>query len=87
MGLAWTPQAATTAYRVLRAGADGPFAAVGDVTGPSFADSGLTPRTAYRWRVSAIVNGTEGPASNEAPATTRAAPAPCQKPGTCPIGP
>ena len=50
-------------------------------------NSGLTPRTAYRWRVSAIVNGTEGPASNEAPATTRAAPAPCQKPGTCPIGP
>jgi poly(3-hydroxybutyrate) depolymerase len=87
VGLAWAPQAATSAYRVQRAGADGQFAVVGDVTGPSFADSGLTPRTAYRWRVSAIVNGTEGPASNEAPATTRAAPAPCQKPGTCPVGP
>jgi hypothetical protein len=35
--------------------------------------------------VSAVVNGTEGPASIEAAATTRAAPAPCQKPGT--IGP
>jgi poly(3-hydroxybutyrate) depolymerase len=85
--LAWTPLEATTAYRVFRAGADGPFTAVADVAGPSFADSGLTPRTAYRWRVSPIVNGAEGPASNEAPATTRAAPAPCQKPGTCPIGP
>ncbi len=85
--LAWTPLAATTAYRIFRAGADGPFTAVADVAGPSFADSGLTPRTAYRWRVSAIVNGAEGPASNEAPATTRAAPAPCQRPGTCPIGP
>ncbi len=85
--LAWTPLAANTTYRVFRAGADGPFTAVADVPGPSFADSGLTPRTAYRWRVSPIVNGTEGPTSNEAPATTRAAPAPCQKPGTCPIGP
>jgi poly(3-hydroxybutyrate) depolymerase len=86
-GLAWTPLAATTTYRIFRAGADGPFTAIADVAGPSFADSGLTSRTAYRWRVSPIVNGTEGPTSNEAPATTRAAPAPCQNPGTCPIGP
>ncbi len=83
--LAWTPLETTTAYRVFRAGADGPFAAVADVSGPSFADSGLTPRTAYRWRVSPIVNGTEGPTSSEAPATTRAAPAPCQNPGSCPV--
>jgi poly(3-hydroxybutyrate) depolymerase len=40
--LAWTSSATTAAYRVFRAGADGPFAAVADVTGPSFADSGLT---------------------------------------------
>jgi hypothetical protein len=85
--LAWTPLEATTVYRVFRAGADGSFTAVADVTGPSFADSGLTPRTAYRWRVSAIASGTEGPTSNEAPATTRAAPPPCQTPGSCPIGP
>lgn len=85
--LAWAPQSGVTAYRIFRAGVDGPFAAVGDVTGPSFADSGLAPRTAYRWRVSTIVNGTEGPASGEVTATTRAAPAPCRKPGTCPIAP
>jgi hypothetical protein len=85
--LAWTSQAGTTVYRVRRAGADGQFAAVGDVAGPSFADSGLTPRSAYRWRVSAIVNGIEGPASNEAAATTRPVPAPCEKPGTCAVGP
>ena len=84
--LAWTPLAGNTTYRIFRAGADGPLTAVADVAGPSFADSGLAPRTAYRWRVSAIVNGTEGPTSNEAPATTRSAPAPCQKPGSCPIG-
>ncbi|QWG13672.1 fibronectin type III domain-containing protein [Bradyrhizobium sediminis] len=73
--LAWAPQAGATAYRVFRAGADGPFAAVAEVAGPSFADSGLTPKTAYRWRVAAIVNGVEGPASGEAAATTRPVPA------------
>ncbi|QWG13715.1 polyhydroxybutyrate depolymerase [Bradyrhizobium sediminis] len=84
--LAWAPQAGATAYRVFRAGADGPFAAVAEVAGPSFADSGLTPKTAYRWRVAAIVNGVEGPASGEAAATTRPVPAPCANPGACPIG-
>jgi hypothetical protein len=82
--LAWTAQAETTTYRISRAAADGRFAAVADVAGPSFADSGLTPASAYRWRVSALVNGVEGPAS-EAAATTRASPAPCDQPGTCPI--
>jgi hypothetical protein len=83
--LAWTAQAETTAYRISRAAADGPFSAVADVAGPSFADSGLTTASAYRWRVSAIVNGVEGPAS-EATATTRAVPPPCDNPGTCPVG-
>ena len=85
-GLAWTLQPGTTAHRVARAGADGQFAAVGDATGPSFADSGLTAKTAYRWRVSAIVNGTEGPASSEVTATTRSVPAPCTNPGSCAVG-
>jgi hypothetical protein len=84
--LAWTPQAGTTAYRVQRAGADGQFATVAEVAGPSFADSGLMPRSGYRWRVFAIVNGIEGPASIEAAATTRAVPAPCDNPGSCAIG-
>jgi poly(3-hydroxybutyrate) depolymerase len=83
--LAWIPTVATTAYRVSRAGADGQFAAVGDVVGPSFGESGLTPQSTYRWRVSAIVNGVEGPASNEAAATTRSTPQPCDTPGSCPI--
>jgi Esterase PHB depolymerase len=84
--LAWVPLAGATAYRVFRAGADGQFAAVADVPGPSFADAGLSPRTAYRWRVSAIVNGIEGPASIDAAATTRPVPAPCANPGACPLG-
>jgi hypothetical protein len=83
--LAWTPLAGTTAYRVRRADAGGQFAAVADVAGPSFADSGLAPATAYRWRVSAVGNGIEGPASIEVSATTRPVPAPCENPGKCAI--
>jgi hypothetical protein len=83
--LAWTPQPGATAYRISRKAANGQFAAVADVAGPSFADPGLAPASAYRWRVSAIVNGVEGSASAEAAATTRAVPAPCGQPGTCPI--
>ena len=82
--LVWTPQPGTSAYRLARAGAGGAFAAVADVAGASFADSGLTPSSAYRWRISAIVNGVEGPAS-EVAATTRAVAARCDQPGTCPI--
>jgi poly(3-hydroxybutyrate) depolymerase len=84
--LAWPRQEGQSAYRVWRAGADGQFSAVGTVEGWSFADTGLTPRSAYRWRVAAVVNGVEGPPSNEAAATTRATPAPCDHPGSCPIG-
>jgi poly(3-hydroxybutyrate) depolymerase len=84
--LAWAPQSGVATYRVQRAGADGAFTAVGDVTGASFADAGLTPKSAYRWRVVAVVNGSEGPVSSEATATTKAAPAPCDHPGSCPIG-
>lgn len=83
--LAWTPQPGAAAYRISRAAANGQFVAVADVAGPSFADSGLAPASAYRWRVAAIVNGVEGPASAEAAATTRAVPAACDSPGTCPI--
>jgi poly(3-hydroxybutyrate) depolymerase len=84
--LAWSRHEGEIAYRVWRAGADGQFSAVGTAAGPSFADTGLTPRSAYRWRVTPVVNGVEGAPSDEAAATTRATPAPCDSPGTCPIG-
>jgi poly(3-hydroxybutyrate) depolymerase len=83
--LAWVRQEGQNAYRISRAGADGQFSVVGTAAGFSFAETGLTPRSAYRWRVAAVVNGGEGPASNEAAATTRATPAPCNSPGSCPI--
>jgi Esterase PHB depolymerase len=86
VALAWKAVEGVTTYRVWRADDARPFAAVADVTGPSFGDSGLAAKASYRWRVSAIVNGAEGPPSNEVVATTRSTPAPCNNPGTCPIG-
>jgi hypothetical protein len=83
--LAWTPLAGAATYRIWRAGANGQFAAVGDTAGPGFADSNLIQRSAYRWRVTAVVNGIEGPPSSEASASTRATPAVCEQPGTCAI--
>ena len=38
------------------------------------------------WRVAAVINGAEGPVSIEATASTLSTPAPCDTPGTCPIG-
>jgi hypothetical protein len=81
--LVWYAVPGATAYRVSRAGGDGIFQKVGDVIGASFGDSGLTPQSTYRWHVSAIVNGLEGPASVDAIASTRAAPPPCNTPGFC----
>ena len=84
--LAWTPVPGIAVYRISRAGADGRFVPVGDTAGASFADSDLKAETTYRWHISAVVNGIEGPSSAEASATTRQTPAPCDNPGSCAIG-
>jgi len=83
--LAWAPLAAAATYRIWRAGTDGQFAAVGYTASPGFADADLSAHSAYRWRITAVVNGTEGPPSVEVFATTRAAPPACPHPGHCPI--
>jgi poly(3-hydroxybutyrate) depolymerase len=83
--LAWSPVGAASAYRVWRARAEGALEPVGNVAGPSYGDSGLTPMSLYRWRVSAIVNGVEGPLSAEACAATLPVPPYCDTPGTCPV--
>jgi poly(3-hydroxybutyrate) depolymerase len=84
--LAWAPVGGATSYTISRAGADGGFAVVGHIAAQSFADTGLSPQSSYRWRVTAVVDGTEGPASAEAIATTRATPPRCEHPGHCPVG-
>ncbi|PPQ14270.1 hypothetical protein CV770_37920 [Bradyrhizobium sp. AC87j1] len=83
--LVWSPLAGATTYRVLRADPDDTFQRIGEVAGASFGDSDLRPQTTYRWRVSAVLKGAEGPASEEASATTRSTPPRCNHPGTCPV--
>ncbi len=82
--LVWAPMSGAEAYRVWRAGADAAFAPVASVAGPSFSDRGLAAGSSYRWRVTAVVNGVEGPAA-ETTATTKATPPRCDRPGTCPV--
>jgi hypothetical protein len=81
--LAWKMIEGTAICRISRTGEDGHFAVVGEAKGLSFADTGLAPQSSYRWHVSAIVNGMEGPTSTDVTATTRATPAPCNAPGSC----
>jgi poly(3-hydroxybutyrate) depolymerase len=81
--LTWTAVPGAESYRVMRTQADAAPALAGSVSTPGFGDSGLAPSTGYRWRVSAVIGGVEGPASSEAAATTRATPAPCTAPGQC----
>jgi len=83
--LVWRPIKGASAYRVSRAGADGNFALVGTIAALSFADAELEPKSSYRWRVTAIVNGIEGPPSPETNATTLARPPHCDDPGNCPV--
>jgi poly(3-hydroxybutyrate) depolymerase len=85
VALAWAPIKSATAYRVLRAGSDDRYAPVGNTAALSFADIGLAPQSFYRWRVTVIINGTEGPTSMEATATTRARPPQCKQAGNCPM--
>jgi poly(3-hydroxybutyrate) depolymerase len=82
--LAWTRVDGAAGYRVSRAGADGAFVAVGETKGPSYGDHGLAPATAYAWRVTALLDASEGAPSAVVRATTRPTPAPCGLPGSCP---
>jgi len=85
--LAWRAVPGADAYRVWRAGPGAAFEPVGSVAGPSFADAGLTSQSAYRWHVTAVIAGVEGPASADVGATTKATPPRCEHPGSCPLGP
>jgi len=83
--IAWKPIEGATTYRVSRAGPDGQVAVAGETKAFSFGDTGLAAQSTYRWHVSVVVNGVEGPASTDVTATTRPTPAPCNAPGSCPI--
>jgi hypothetical protein len=86
VALAWTAAPGATAYRVLRSTGGGAFQPVADVSGLSFSDNGLAPKTAYGWQVAPVVNGAAQAPSNNVSATTLATPAACGSPGSCPVG-
>jgi hypothetical protein len=86
VALAWTTVPDATAYRVYRAALpQGPFTLAGSVSGPSFSDSGLMPKTDYYWQVSAVGGSTESPHVVTIVSSTRATPGPCPDPGTCAV--
>lgn len=81
VALTWTPVAGAAGYRIYRSGGNGgaPVALGGGSVGaPSFADTGLAPATAYRYRIHALdAAGHEGPASAELAVSTAAAAPAC----------
>jgi hypothetical protein len=83
--LVWTAAAKAESYRVYRAGPDGAFSMVGEASGLSFADAGLSPQNQYAWRVAPVAGGIEQEPSNDVIAATMAKPAPCDHPGSCPL--
>jgi hypothetical protein len=82
--LAWTPVPGAALYRIARSDAGGAFHPVGETSGISFGDSGLTPATHYVWRIVAVVTGGDQTPFADVTAATMAAPPACASPGNCP---
>jgi hypothetical protein len=80
IALAWSPSAGARAFHVYRAArADGEYVRLNQapITGNSYADSGLTPETAYFYAVTAL--GPEGESERAGPVRVATGPAapPC----------
>lgn len=74
INLAWTAAANATGYRLERKSGAGAYAVIATPSGAGYADSGLTPATAYAYRLKAV-NASGSSAGIEASATTQSAPA------------
>jgi hypothetical protein len=84
--LAWTVVPGATGYDVFRAaGTDQAFRQVGTVGGPGYGDAGLTPATAYRYRVRAVAGAATSDFSAMVAQRTRRRVPPCADPGTCAV--
>jgi poly(3-hydroxybutyrate) depolymerase len=76
--LRWQPVAGATGYRVYRSSGTQAAKVIGAATTQSFwADAGLSPDTAYRYTVRAVVNGKEGHDSNAVSVSTSRVPPAC----------
>ena len=74
INLAWTAAANATGYSLERKSGAGAYAVIAAPSGSSYTDGGLTPATAYTYRLKAV-NISGSSAGVEASATTQAAPA------------
>src|SRR5205814_8253488 len=85
--IACTAVADAQDYKINRTnGEDDSFATIGSVSGQSFGDLNLRPRTPYRYKVTVTFGGgTEGPTSPVVTATTLPVPPRCDTPGSCPV--
>jgi hypothetical protein len=73
VSVSWTAVAGATGYSVERAmGASGDFSAAGTASTTSFTDTGLSPETDYRYRVTATSGSLISPPSVPATVRTRA---------------
>jgi hypothetical protein len=73
VSVSWTAVPGATTYSVERAiGASGDFSPAGSVTTTSFTDTGLSPETDYRYRVTALAGSLASPPSTPATVRTRA---------------
>lgn len=76
--LRWQPVTGATGYRVYRSSGTQAAKAIGTVTAQSFwTDTGLSPATAYRYTVRAVVSGKEGQDSNAVSVSTSRVPPAC----------
>ena len=68
--LKWDSVEGTTSYNLMRSETPGgPYTTTFSAIGTSFSDTNVIPGTTYYYVVSAVINGIEGPQSNEALAT------------------
>ncbi|MFL5255556.1 MAG: hypothetical protein ACJ8AI_22195 [Rhodopila sp.] len=86
IALAWTAVPGALHYEVLRAGPGGTDPkGIATVSGLSFGDSGLKPRTAYRYQVRPVLADGPGPFIGSVTQQTRAAVPKCTEPGICTV--
>nr|MBA2671146.1 fibronectin type III domain-containing protein [Gemmatimonadota bacterium] len=73
VSVSWTAVSGATSYSVERSvGASGDFSSAGTASTTSFTDSGLSPETDYRYRITATSGSLSSPPSTPATVRTRA---------------
>ncbi|MFL5253149.1 MAG: hypothetical protein ACJ8AI_09700 [Rhodopila sp.] len=86
IALAWTAVPNVVKYEVLRAGpGQAEPQGVATASGLSFGDSGLKPKTEYRYQVRPLLASGPGAATEMVTSQTLPATSKCAVPGTCPV--